>query len=149
MIRLRCAPAGLALTATWGLAACEAVDVPPLPPAPAIDEAGGAIAGLSLRVRRLVGSTPRECGEFLLAGRTVPDEELDRAVECGLAASAQKQPFWLVLPAPYFHEFHAEGLGDLPVWRGPEPSFSTAPCPRPTAFRKSNGLSIVQCTGDP
>jgi hypothetical protein len=162
MIRIRCVPV-LALIAASGLAACRVPDLPPLPPAPSIDETEGAIADLSLRVRRLAGPTLTECGEFLKAGRAVPDEELGRAVGCGLEASAQKQPFWLVLPGHLFHRFDAEGLfagkdgmlyhfnyqGDLPIWRGPEPIFNTTPCPRPTAFRNPNGLAAFQCIGDP
>ena len=155
-------PFGLVAFATMaGLAGCGDAVLPPMPSAPTVDPRAGAIKDLVLNVRHVAGPSLRECGVFLSGDGRVSNAELERAVSCGVRASAERAPFWLALEDPgqiYFHSIHVQGLlagGDgvphrftyestLPLTTWMAPVFTAAPCPHPSA--SSTG---VRCQSEP
>jgi hypothetical protein len=132
-----------------GLAACGDVAPPPLPPLRATSPRVDALADISRRVRRLAGARLKECGGLLSADRSVTAVDVLRAVDCGRAALAQREPFWLAFESPAetsFHSIHAQGLfagrDGVPFQFRYEstfslsdvaPTFVVTPCPRPAA----------------
>ena len=146
----------LLVAATVGLAACGDVGTPPLLPViRAPDPRAEAIADISRRVRRLAGTGLKECGVILAGDASSTVVEVLRAVDCGLASSRQRQPFWLAFEDPShmsFHSIHAQGLfagpdgvpfrfdyeSNFTLSNSVRPSFVVGRCPRP--FARNIGL---------